>query len=101
MMDSDERSHVVLLKLGENVVVELEACFVGGIFVSSGENPAPPDGEPVDVAAHFCHEGNIFFVVVVEIDCFVAGIISVVADVGCCSVWDVCGVEERASGFSG
>ena len=68
--EGDERLHAVLFEFVQHTVVEGEACLVRGFFVAAGEDTRPGDGEAEDLEAHLREQGDVFAVVVVEVDAF-------------------------------
>ena len=71
----DDRLHAVFVHFVEEVIVELQACLVGLCFVSLGEDAGPGNGSAEALEAHFCQQGNVFFVAVVELDALMVGVV--------------------------
>ena len=64
----------VFCQLVEYLVIESETGLIGLIFHSGGEDPGPVDGHAEDLKSHFRCQGNVLFVVVIEIGRLPAGI---------------------------
>ena len=65
----------VFMQLVEHIVVKLHTRCIGFLFQARGVQAAPVDGEPEGLEAHFTEEGDVLFVVVVEVDALVAGVV--------------------------
>ena len=79
-MQGDDRLNAVFVQLVKNVVVELQAGFIGLRVVPIGKDARPGDGHPVAFKAHFGKKLDILFVVMIKVDRFMAGIIAVGMD---------------------
>ena len=73
--EGDDRLDAVLVALVEEIVVELQAGFVGGRLVAVGEDAGPGDGGAEALEAHLGKEGDVLFVVVVKVDGVVVGVV--------------------------
>ena len=82
MADGDQRLDAVLLAAVEHAVVELQTLLIGFRFPAVGEDAGPVDGGAEGLKAHLRKEGNVLFVVVIEINGLVAGVQTVGADAG-------------------
>lgn len=94
--DGDERLDAVSEQFIHDVDVELDAFLVRGLLVAGGEDAAPGDGEAVHAKTHFCHEGDVFFPVVVEVDALVTRVVLVIVDAGFGALGD--GLAEEEAG---
>ena len=66
----DDRLDVVLQQLVEQVVIKLEPCLVRLRIVPVREDPAPTDRRAETLQAHLSEERDVFFITVIEVDCF-------------------------------
>ena len=66
--DGHERLDTVLLALAEEILVELQALFVGLGLVAVGEDAGPADGQTVRFEAHLGEKRDVLLVVVVHVD---------------------------------
>ena len=73
--EGDDRLDAVLVALVEEIVVELQAGFVGGRLVAVGEDAGPGDGGAEALEAHLGKEGDVLLIMVVEVDGFVVGVV--------------------------
>ena len=99
-MDRDQRLHSMLFQFGKNAIVEAESCFIGFQFIASREDPAPADGEPINIHAHACQQRNIFFVTVVMVNRFVAGIVTIFVQTGFCAIREGIRCKKAAGEFA-
>ena len=74
----DQRLNAVLVHLGKEVAVELQALLVGLGFLASGEDPGPCDGDAQHGKAHLGKQGKIFFIMMIEVDAAALGIIGII-----------------------
>ena len=70
----DHRLDAVLEQLVEQVIVELQACFVGFALVAPGEDAAPGNGGAEALEAQLRKQLHVLFVGVVEVDALVVGV---------------------------
>ena len=82
MADGDQRLDAVLLAAVKNAVVKFQALLVGLALHASGEDAGPVDGGAEGLEAHLSKEGDILFVVMIEINGLVAGVQTVGTDAG-------------------
>ena len=82
MADGDQRLDAVLLAAVEHAVVELQTLLIGFRFPAVGEDAGPVDGGAEGLEAHLSKEGDILFVVMIEINGLVAGVQTVGTDAG-------------------
>ena len=80
--DGDQRLDAVLLAAVEHTVVELQTLLIGFRFPAVGEDAGPVDGGAEGLEAHLGKQGDVLFVVVVEINGFMAGVQTVRVDDG-------------------
>ena len=78
MAQRDQRLNAVLVHLGKEVAVELQALLVGLGFLASGEDPGPCDGDAQHGKAHLGKQGKIFFIMMIEVDAAALGIIGII-----------------------
>ena len=100
VMDRDQRLHSMFFQFVKNAIVEAESCFIGFQFIASREDPAPADGEPINIHAHACQQCNIFFVTVVMVNRFVAGIVTIFVQTGFCAVREGIRCKKAAGEFA-
>ena len=62
----DHRLDVMGVQLVQKVVVEFHAFRVGFAH-TIGQDACPVDGEAIGAEPHFCHQGNVLFVVMVMV----------------------------------
>ena len=82
MTDGDQRLDAVLFAAIKHAVVEFQPLLVRLGLYAGGEDAGPVDGGAEGLEAHLGEEGDVLFVVVVEINGFVAGVQPVGADAG-------------------
>ncbi len=82
MADGHQRLNAVLFAAIEHAVVKLQTFFVRLCLHAGGEDTSPVDGGTEGLETHFSEEGDVLFVVVVEINGLVAGVQTVGADAG-------------------
>ncbi|MPM40150.1 hypothetical protein SDC9_86789 [bioreactor metagenome] len=75
MKDSHNRFDAMLQAFVENIIIELQACFVRLCLVAVRENSCPGNRKTVAVEAHLRHQSDVFFVAVVEVRRILARII--------------------------
>ena len=73
--EGDHRLDVVLQQFIEHVVVKLQPLFVWLSFVAFREDARPGDGGTETFEAHLGKQPDVFFVMAVEVDGFVVGVI--------------------------
>ena len=78
--DGHERLDAVRLALAEYVLVEGQAGLVGLGLVTVGEDAGPRQAHAEGLKAHLGKEGDVFLVVVVEIDASLRGIVIAVLE---------------------
>ena len=81
MRDGHERLDAVRLALAEHVLVEGEACLVGLGLIAVGEDAGPGQAHAERLEAHLGEQRDVLFVVVVEIDAGLGGIVIAVLEV--------------------
>ena len=82
MTQCHERLDAVLMALVHHAIVKREASVVGLIFESRWEDARPVHRETKDLESHLGEQGDVFFVVMVEIDTIVTGIELVGVELG-------------------
>ena len=80
MRDGHERLDAVRLALAEHVLIEGQAGLVGLGLVTVGEDAGPRQAHTEGLKAHLGKEGDVFLVVVVEIDASLRGIVIAVLE---------------------
>ena len=70
-----QRLNAILVTLIHNIVIELKAKLVRSLFKACWINSGPVDREPKYLESHLDEKGNVFFVMMEEIDTIVARII--------------------------
>ena len=80
--DGDQRLDVLGEQIVDDVLIELQTLFVGGLFVARGEDAAPRDGEAVHAVAHLGHIVDILAPAVIEVHGLMAGVVAVIIDGG-------------------
>ncbi len=73
--EGNNRLDAVLQALIKQIVIKLQACLVGLLFVTFGENTCPGNGGAEAFKAQFREQLDIFFVTVIEIDGFMIGVV--------------------------
>ena len=68
MLDGDQRLDAVLLQFQKYVPVKIQTSLIGRFLHAVGVNARPGDGHAEHLEAHLGKQGNVLFVVVVEID---------------------------------
>ena len=81
MRDGHERLDAVRLTLAEYVLVEGQASLVGLGLVAVGEDAGPSQAHTEGLKAHLGKESDVLFVVVIEIDAGLRGIVIAVLEV--------------------
>ena len=79
--DSHEWLDAVLLALAEYILVEGQASLVGLGLVAVGEDAGPSQAHTEGLKAHLGKESDVLFVVVIEIDAGLRGIVIAVLEV--------------------
>ena len=79
--DGHERLDAVRLTLAEYVLVEGQASLVGLGLVAVGEDAGPSQAHTEGLKAHLGKESDVLFVVVIEIDAGLRGIVIAVLEV--------------------
>ena len=74
MADGDQRLNAVLMALVKNAVVEGQSCLVGLSIVAVGQDAGPCNGQPEALEAHLCKQGDILFIMVIQVNGLVAGV---------------------------
>ena len=69
-----QRLNAVFAALVKHLVIEGQTRLIGLFVVSIGENPAPVDGKPETGKSHLCKQRDVLFVMMIEVDCLMAGI---------------------------
>ena len=100
VMNRDQRLHSMLFQFVKNTIVETEPRFIGFQFIAGGENSAPADGKPINVHAHARQQCNIFFVMVVMVNRFVTGIVTVFVQAGFCTIRERIRCKKAAGEFA-
>ena len=72
--DGDQRFDAVLFAAIEHLIVKFQTLFVGLRLHARGENAGPVDGSSEGLEAHLSEQGDVLFVVVVEINGLMAWI---------------------------
>ena len=72
--DGDQRLNAVLMALVKNAVVEGQSCLVGLSIVAVGQDAGPCNGQPEALEAHLCKQGDILFIMVIQVNGLVAGV---------------------------
>ena len=75
MAECDQRLYIILAKFIEQVIIELESFFVRFSLIPSREDSGPGDRRTEGLEAHFGKECNVFFIMMIEIRCFMVRII--------------------------
>ena len=78
MAQRDQRLNAVLVHLGKEVAVELQALLIGLGFLAGGEDTGPCDGDAQHGKAHLGKQGKIFFIMMIEVDAAALGIIGII-----------------------
>ena len=71
----DQRLNAVGLALLEHILVEGNALFVGLFVPGVGEDAAPADGGTEHLVAHLGHQGDILFIMVIEVGAMALGVV--------------------------
>lgn len=74
MRQRDDGLDAVLAAFVEQIVIERQSFLVRRLFIAVRENARPGNRCPETLEAHFRHQGDVFFVVVIEVDRFMVGI---------------------------
>ena len=72
--DGDQRLDAVFMALVKNAVVEGQPRLVGLGVVAVGQDAGPRNGQPEALEAHLCKQGDILFIMVIQVDGLVAGV---------------------------
>lgn len=72
--DGDQRLDAVLMALVKNAVVEGQPRLVGLGVIAVGQDARPCNGQPEALEAHLCKQGDILFIMVIQVNGFVAGV---------------------------
>lgn len=80
----------------EMIRSSLQSFLVGSIFFSGRKDAAPANTEAKNIESHLCHQGNIFFVAMIEVNCLVAWIIVIFQKDGLCIFRNFVGIEKTA-----
>ena len=72
-----ERLDTVLAALLEHTAVKVDTGLIGLGLFARGKDATPVDGHAQTLEAHLAKKGDVFFVMMIEIDSFVAGIVLV------------------------
>ena len=73
--DGDKRLDAIFMALVEHRIVEGKTFFAGLGVVAVRQDAGPRNGQPEALEAHLGKEGDILFVVVVQVDGLMAGVI--------------------------
>ena len=71
----NDRLNVVFEHFIKEVIIELQAFFIGLQFISVGENSRPGNARAEALKAHFRQHGQIFFIMMIKINGFVIGVV--------------------------
>lgn len=74
MRDCDHRFNAPAVQFPEHILVVGQTLLVGLSIVAVRENATPCNGGAQAFHAHLAKHGNIFFVVMIEVDRFMRGI---------------------------
>lgn len=74
MRDCDHRFNAPAVQFPEHILVVAQTLLVGLGIVAVRENATPCNGGAQALHAHLAKHGNVFFVVMVEVDGFMGGI---------------------------
>ena len=77
MDDGDQGLDPVFFQLIEYAVIEGQSFFIGLFIIAVGEDPGPVDAHTEAFESHFRHQGNVLFVMMIEINTELGGIIVV------------------------
>ena len=72
--DGDQRLDAVLMALVKNAVVEGQSCLVGLSVIAVGQDTRPRNGQPEALEAHLRKQGDVLFIMMIQVDGFVAGV---------------------------
>ena len=72
--DGHQRFDAVAGALVEHRVIEGQAFLVGLLVVPVGEDAGPGDGHAEALESHLGHQGDVFLVMVVEVDSLMGGV---------------------------
>ena len=68
MADGNHRLNAIAKQFINHILIKPESFLIGFCFFSCWENPGPGKRKPITLKAHLCHQGNIFFPVMIHID---------------------------------
>ena len=68
MADGNQRLNAVLFALGDHIVIELQALFVGRSVIAIRENSAPCHRKAEHLKTHFCKELDVRLIMVVKVN---------------------------------
>ena len=74
MANRNERLDAVFAAFIDQAVIEGETGLVGDRIIAVGQDARPCDGKTVDLETHLSKQGDILFVVMIQIDGLVGGI---------------------------
>ena len=92
--DGHDGFNSVLMALIENSIVKGKALFVGGLLIAIGENAAPRNGHTVGGKAHLGKEGDVLFVVVVEVDALMVRVPDIGQHGEGCALWQIVQIDH-------
>ena len=75
MQNGDQRLNAMSQHFIKHFIVERKTRLIWLSVISVLEDSCPGNGEPQYLETHFCKQGNVFFVVVIEISGHMAGIV--------------------------
>ena len=76
--DGHKRFNAVFVALIKHILIELQALFIGPGIVAVRQDAGPCDGQPEALETHLGKEGDILFIMVIQVNGFMAGIIVLV-----------------------
>ena len=74
MADGDQRLDAVLMALVKNAVIESQPSLVGLGVIAVGQDAGPCNGQPEALEAHLCKQGDILFIMMIQVNSLVARI---------------------------
>ena len=77
MVNRNHWFHMVFCHFIKYLIIKLQAFLIGRLVIPVRENTAPGNGQTETLKSHFCKQSNVFFIMVIKIYCYMAGIIGI------------------------